>query len=54
MIDEKLVPETEEELIQDEDYVDLIVDMIELQDDTENENNSDLDDEIALLNSLGF
>ena len=53
MIDE-VVPETEEELIQDEDYVDLVVDMIELQDDTENENNSDLDDEIALLNSLGF
>ena len=53
MIDE-VIPETEEELIQDEDYVDLVVDMIELQDDTENENNSDLDDEIALLNSLGF
>ena len=53
MIDE-VIPETEEELIQDEDYINLVVDMIELQDDTENENNSDLDDEIALLNSLGF
>jgi len=54
MIDEELTPETEEELLQDEDYVDLVVDMIELQDETENENNSDLDDEIVLLNSLGF
>jgi hypothetical protein len=42
----------EEELLQDEEYVDLVVDMIEGQD--EENPSTDVDDEIALLNSLGF
>ena len=42
----------EDELLQDEEYVDLVVDMIEGQD--EENPSTDVDDEIALLNSLGF
>jgi hypothetical protein len=42
----------EEELLQDEEYVDLVVDMIEGQD--EEDDRSDVDDELALLKELGF
>jgi len=42
----------EDELLEDEEYVDLVVDMIEGQDD--DCDRTDLDDELELLKELGF
>lgn len=44
----------EDELLEDEDYVDLVVDMIESQDIDDDCDRTDLDDELELLKELGF